>query len=133
MFRSLAVAAALIFTSALSAQAASIAAPAPLSLEAPADPIAGTYSVQGNPFSGGDPYSGEVTVEKTGSTYRVIWFPGADQVEGIGVYWGGQFSVGYLQNGKQGIAVYMPVAGGLKGVWSERGETRIAPEDWTKR
>ncbi len=131
-FRAIMMAAAMIFAgAACSAEAASAAAA--LSIEAPADQIAGTYDVLGEPFSGGEPYKGQVVVEKTGATYKVTWFPGQDQVEGIGVWWGGQFSVGYLQNGKQGVAVYVPMANGLKGVWSERGETRLAPEDWKRR
>jgi len=98
-----------------------------------ADPIAGTYSVKGDTFDGGRPYAGDVIVERTGATYRVLWYPGPDQIEGVGVFWGGQLSVGYLQEGVQGVAVYVPMAGGLHGVWSERGETRLAPEDWTRK
>ncbi|MET0546084.1 MAG: hypothetical protein ABWZ40_07220 [Caulobacterales bacterium] len=99
----------------------------------PADFLSGSYDVKGEPFGGGNPYTGVVTVEKTGATYKVVWYPGPDQVEGVGVWWGGQFSVGYMQSGKQGVAVYVPAGNGLKGVWSELGETRIAPEDWVKR
>jgi len=36
-----------------------------------ADPV-GSYSVAGSNPGGGDKYSGTVTVEKTGQTYRVI-------------------------------------------------------------
>jgi len=105
----------------------------PQSVAPMTDPIAGTYSVKGDNFDGGHPYTGEVIVERTGATYRVLWYPGPNQIEGIGVFWGGQLSVGYLQEGVQGVAVYVPMAGGLHGVWSERGETRLAPEDWAKK
>ena len=108
------------------------AAPAPAAPPA-FDPIAGAYSVKGDSFDGGRPYTGEVLVERTGATYRVVWYPGPDQIEGIGVFWGGQLSVGYLQEGVQGVAVYVPMAGGLRGVWSERGESRLAPEDWARK
>lgn len=97
------------------------------------DPVAGAYSVKGDTFDGGRPYTGDVIVERTGSTYKVLWYPGPNQIEGVGVFWGGQLSVGYLQEGVQGVAVYVPMAGGLHGVWSELGETRLAPEDWTRK
>lgn len=117
----------------LGAVAAEMAAPPPAPLTPVVDPVAGTYTVKGDSFDGARPYTGEVIVERTGATYRVTWYPGPNQIEGIGVFWGGQLSVGYLQEGIQGVAVYVPMAGGLKGVWSERGETRLAPEDWTRR
>lgn len=117
----------------MGAFAAEATAPAPSVLAPAPDPIEGTYSVKGDSFDGGRPYTGEVLVERTGATYRVIWYPGPDQIEGVGVYWGGQLSVGYLQEGVQGVAVYVPMSGGLHGIWSERGETRIAPEDWTRK
>ena len=37
-----------------------------------ADPV-GSYSVEGTNPGSGSRYSGTVTVEKTGQTYRVIW------------------------------------------------------------
>ena len=40
-----------------------------------ADPI-GEYSVEGTNPGGNGKYSGTVTVEKTGETYRVIWVVG---------------------------------------------------------
>jgi hypothetical protein len=73
-------------------------------------------------------------VEKTGAVYRVIWFPGPDQIEGVGVLWGGQFTVAYTyHDGSPGLAAYAPVGGGWQGVWAVKSETRLAPESWTPR
>lgn len=104
-----------------------------VSIAAPADPLVGTYDVKGEPFGGGKPYTGIVNVEKTGQTYKVLWYPGEHQIEGVGIWWGGQLSIGYVQEGVQGVAIYVPMGNGLRGVWSSYGETRIAPEDWVKR
>ena len=42
-----------------------------------ADPV-GHYSVAGANPGGGGKYSGDVTVDKTGDTYKVVWQVGDD-------------------------------------------------------
>jgi hypothetical protein len=45
----------------------------------------GKYSIRGTNPGDGKPYSGEVTVTKTGETFRVVWLIGSDPYTGTGI------------------------------------------------
>lgn len=50
-----------------------------------AEPI-GSYDIKGtNPGGGGGGYTGTVTVEKTGQTYKIVWTIGGKQYFGTGI------------------------------------------------
>ncbi len=49
-----------------------------------ADPV-GRYTVEGKNPGGGPSYSGTVSVERTGQTYRVVWDVGGSRFIGTGV------------------------------------------------
>jgi hypothetical protein len=71
-----------------------------------ADPV-GSYRVNGsNPHNGGS-YSGTVTVEKTGQTYKVTWVF-ADQTTHVGTGIGNDhfIAVSYHSDNMTGLALY---------------------------
>jgi len=63
---------------------AAAAVVAMIATSALADPI-GKYSIRGTNPGDGKPYSGEVTVTRTGDTYRVVWLIGSDTYTGTGI------------------------------------------------
>jgi len=110
-----------------------------------ADPT-GTFKVQGtNPDSGKD-YTGSVTVERAGETYKVTWKVGNTEYVGTGLgakFNGNRFemgpaspddtaiSVGYISGKTFGMAMYfLQPDGTWQGVWTYAGTNKAAPENW---
>ncbi len=70
-----------------------------------ADP-GGSYSVAGSNPGGGGKYSGTVTVEKTGQTYRVIWIVGGMRYVRTGIGDKDFLAISYKAGSDTGVALY---------------------------
>jgi hypothetical protein len=98
-----------------------------------ADPV-GSYRVNGsNPNNGGS-YSGTVTVEKTGQTYKVTWVF-ADQTTHIGTGIGNDhfIAVSYHSANMTGLALYGDAGSDWQGIWTYQGGTETGTENWSRQ
>ena len=67
---------------------------------------AGRYSVVGSNPGGHGRYSGTVTVERTGDTFRVTWDIGSQTFVGTGIGSDKGFAVTYRSGAQTGLAIY---------------------------
>jgi hypothetical protein len=96
-----------------------------------ADPV-GHYSVAGSNPGGGGQYSGTVSIEKTGDTYRVIWIVGSTRYIGTGIGNKDFLAVSYKSGTDTGLALYGADGGNWKGVWTYAGGRQIGSEVWKR-
>jgi hypothetical protein len=99
-----------------------------------ADPV-GSYNVHGTNPKGHGTYSGAVTVQKTGDTYKVKWVIGDSTYTGTGIGSDKFIAVTYTSDDDQtGLALYAQSAGGgWEGVWTYTGSRNIGTENWTAK
>lgn len=97
-----------------------------------ADPV-GTYRVEGNNPGGGSPYSGTVSVERTGDTYRVVWVIAGTRFVGTGIGNRDFISVSYRSGNQTGLALYGEDGGNWRGVWAFANGTALGTEVWHRR
>jgi len=96
-----------------------------------ADPV-GEYTVKGtNPGNGGS-YSGTVTVEKTGQTYKVVWTIGSTRYIGTGIGNKDFIAVSYRSGNSSGLALYGAKGDNWDGVWAYSGSKQIGTERWER-
>ena len=96
------------------------------------DPV-GRYSVTGsNPGNNGR-YSGTVTVERTGDTFRVTWDIGSQTFVGTGIGNDKGFAVTYRSGNQTGLAIYGSKGDNWEGVWAYTGSQEIGGEAWARR
>jgi hypothetical protein len=103
-----------------------------LSSAALADPI-GRYDVQGSNPGSGSTYSGTVTVERTGETYRVVWVVGDTRYVGTGIGNKDFIAVSYRAGRDTGLALYGQSTSGWVGVWTYADGRQIGTEQWQRR
>lgn len=96
-----------------------------------ADPI-GKYSIEGTNPGGGGSYSGTVSVEKTGQTYRVIWIVGGTRYVGTGIGDKDFLAVSYKSGSDTGLALYGSDGGNWAGVWTYAGGRQMGTEVWKR-
>jgi hypothetical protein len=97
-----------------------------------ADPV-GRYSVEGASPGGGDKYTGTVTVEKTGDTYRVIWVVAGTRYIGTGIGDKNFIAVSYRSGNDTGLALYGADGGNWTGIWTYAGGKEVGPELWKRQ
>lgn len=97
-----------------------------------ADP-AGSYRVEGANPGGRGSYTGTVTVERTGDTYRVIWIVGSTRYVGTGIGNRDFLAVSYRSGNDTGLALYGEDGGNWKGLWTYAGGTTVGAERWLRR
>jgi len=97
-----------------------------------ADPV-GTYVVEGTNPGSDKSYSGTVSVERTGQTYRVVWVVGGTRYIGTGIGNKDFISVSYKSGNDTGLALYAPNDEGWVGVWTYAGGTQMGTEHWTRQ
>jgi hypothetical protein len=93
----------------------------------------GTYRVEGKNPGGGGSYTGTVTVERTGETYRVVWVVGGDRFVGTGIGNKDFIAVSYRSGNETGLALYGEDGGNWVGVWSYAGGRNLGAEIWKRR
>ena len=97
-----------------------------------ADP-AGRYFVEGtDPGKPNSTYTGTVTVEKTGDTYKVVWVIGGTQYVGTGIGNKDFLAVSYKSGSDTGLALYGADGGNWVGVWTYAGGKELGPETWKR-
>ena len=101
-------------------------------LIARADPV-GRYTVEGRNPAGGSSYSGTVSVEKTGQTYRVVWDVGGTRFVGTGVGDKNFLAVSYRSGNSTGLALYGEENGSWIGIWAYADGQELGAERWTPR
>jgi hypothetical protein len=97
-----------------------------------ADP-SGKYNVAGTNPGGGSNYSGTVTVQKTGDTFKVTWDIDGTEYNGTAIGDDKFLAVSYTSGGESGLALFGANGTGWKGVWTYAGGTKIGAEAWTKK
>ncbi len=97
-----------------------------------ADP-AGKYDVQGTNPGNDKAYSGSVSVERTGDTYRVVWNIGGTRYFGTGIGDKNFLAVSYRSGNSTGLALYAATDDGWKGIWTYANGTTIGTERWTEQ
>ena len=96
-----------------------------------ADPV-GRYAVEGTNPGGGSQYTGTVTVEKTGDTYRVIWVVGSNRYVGTGIGDHDFIAVSYKSGNDSGLALYGADGDNWSGVWAYAGARQMGTEVWKR-
>jgi hypothetical protein len=98
-----------------------------------ASPV-GRYEVSGTNPGGGEKYSGEVSVERTGDTFRVVWVVGGQQFTGTGIGDKNFLAVSYRSGDQTGLALYAEEGDGTwVGVWTYAGGKKIGTERWERQ
>jgi hypothetical protein len=97
-----------------------------------ADPV-GMYSVEGNNPGGGSKYTGAVTVEQTGDTYRVTWMVGNVRFVGTGIGDKNFIAVSYRSGNDTGLALYRADGGNWDGVWAYANGRTMGTEIWKRQ
>lgn len=94
--------------------------------------LARSYAVAGtNPDGSG--YSGTLAVQViSDTTYTVRWSIGGSTYTGFGMRMNDYLSATYTMDGKPGLVMYqVQDGGGLKGIWSVRGQNGSGTETLT--
>jgi hypothetical protein len=97
-----------------------------------ADPV-GKYDVEGTNPGNGKSYSGTVSVERTGDTYRIVWNIGGTRYVGTGIGDKDFLAVSYQSGNDTGLALYATTGDGWKGIWTYAKGTKIGSERWTEQ
>jgi hypothetical protein len=97
-----------------------------------ADPV-GEYEVHGTNPGGGGSYSGTVTVDKTGDTYRVVWNIGGTRYVGTGIGDKNFIAVSYRSGNNTGLALYGSKGENFEGVWAYSGSRQMGTEVWERQ
>jgi hypothetical protein len=97
-----------------------------------ADPV-GKYDVEGTNPGNDKPYTGTVSVERTGETYRVVWVIGGTRYVGTGIGDKDFIAVSYRTGNETGLALYTTTKDGWKGIWTYANGTKIGTERWTEQ
>jgi hypothetical protein len=97
-----------------------------------ADPV-GKYDVEGTNPGGEKSYTGTVSVERTGDTYRVVWDIGSTHYVGTGIGNEEFLAVSYRSGNDTGLALYSATDDGWKGIWTYANGTKIGSERWTEQ
>jgi hypothetical protein len=94
---------------------------------------AGSYNVTGSNPGGRGGYSGTVTVERTGDTFRVTWDIGNQTYVGTGIGSEKGIAVTYRSGNQTGLAIYGANGENWEGVWTYTGGREVGGEAWTRR
>ncbi|HVV60753.1 MAG TPA: hypothetical protein VHD14_03250 [Pseudolabrys sp.] len=97
-----------------------------------ADPV-GSYEVHGSNPGGNGKYSGTVTVEQTGQTYRVVWVIGGTRYIGTGIGNKDFIAVSYRSGNSTGLALYGSDGGNWSGIWAYAGGKEMGAEEWKRQ
>jgi hypothetical protein len=97
-----------------------------------ADPV-GKYEVTGTNPGSGSSYTGQVTVERTGDTYKVTWIVAGKRYDGTGIGNADFLAVSYRSGNDTGLALYGQEGDGWKGIWAYAGSKQLGSESWERQ
>jgi len=97
-----------------------------------ADPV-GKYDVEGTNPGKEKTYTGTVSVERTGDTYRVVWNIDGTRYVGTGIGNKEFLAVSYRSGNDTGLALYAATSDGWDGIWTYANGTKIGTERWTEQ
>lgn len=91
--------------------------------------LKGTYQIVASqsPIGGGS-YTGTVTIEPTGDTYRLQWQLPRESYGGVGIRRGDVLAVGWGSGKGAGVVAYTVRPDGYDGVWATPGGQRLGTE-----
>lgn len=96
------------------------------------DRFSGTFAVSGR--AGARAYRGELTIEKNGQAYKVIWkLDSGETYAGVAIATGDTLSVGWNIGETAGVAVYDFSKSPVVGKWSTIGDESVHSETLVKR
>lgn len=96
------------------------------------DRFSGTFAVSGT--AGERAYRGELTIEKNGQAYKVIWkLDSGETYAGVGIATGDTLSVGWNIGETAGVAVYDFSKSPVVGKWSTIGDESVHSETLVKK
>jgi hypothetical protein len=93
----------------------------------------GKYDVEGTNPGGDRTYTGTVSVERTGDTYKVVWVIDGTRYVGTGIGDKDFIAVSYRTGDDTGLALYTATDDGWKGIWTYANGTKIGAERWTEQ
>lgn len=96
------------------------------------DPV-GKYAAEGVNPDGKSTYSGTVTVEKTGDTYKVTWNVGGTIYVGTGLGDKNFLAVSYKSGSDTGLALYGEDGDSWAGIWTYHNGKKVGAEKWTRK
>ena len=97
-----------------------------------ADPV-GRYTAYGTNPGDHSKYTGTVSVERTGETYRVVWVVEGARYIGTGIGDDNFLAVTYTSTNSTGLALYSQDGAGWRGVWTYAGSDQIGTERWERK
>ncbi len=92
----------------------------------------GQYAVVGANPGGNGQYTGSVTVEQTGDTFKITWAIGGTLYVGTGIGDKNFLAVSYRSGDKTGLALYGADGDGWTGIWTYAGGVKVGPETWKR-
>ena len=96
------------------------------------DRFSGVFSVSGSARDRA--YRGELTIEKNGQAYKVIWkIDSGETYAGVGIATGDTLSVGWNIGETAGVAVYDFSKSPIVGKWSTIGDENVHSETLVKK
>ncbi len=96
------------------------------------DRFCGAFTVSGS--AGERAYRGELTIEKNGQAYKVIWkLDSGETYAGVGIATGDILSVGWNIGETAGVAVYDFSKSPVVGKWSTIGDESVHSETLVKK
>ena len=101
-------------------------------IAASADPV-GKYQVSGTNPGNGSAYSGEVSVQRTGDTFKVTWTVGGKRYDGTGIGSSDFIAVSYRAGNDTGLALCAQDGEGWKGIWAYAGSQKLGTEVWERQ
>jgi hypothetical protein len=94
----------------------------------------GRYTMSGTNPGNDTRYSGTVSVERTGKTFRVTWSIGGSRYVGTGIGDDKFLAVTYRSGNDMGLALYGHEGNGVwVGIWTYADGTEIGGERWEPR
>lgn len=93
----------------------------------------GKYDVEGTNPGSDKTYTGTVSVDRTGDTFRVVWVIEGTRYVGTGIGDKDFLAVSYRTGDNTGLALYAATDDGWKGIWTYANGTKIGTETWTEQ
>jgi hypothetical protein len=92
----------------------------------------GTYAITGTNAGNNSPYKGTLTIQKTGTTYKLTWKTGGTSYNGVGILDGNTLAVGWGFGNAFGVVGYYINGNAAQGIWAMGGGQATGTENLAK-